>query len=258
MRFVRYQTGDQPVRYGWVFEDQVGPVEGDLFGVYRRLEADIPLERVRLMAPLIPGKILAVGKNYAEHAKEMASDVPELPILFMKPPSAVIGPGESILLPPQSQKVDHEAELAVVIGQRCRWVTPQEAGGYVFGYTIANDVTARDLQRLDGQWTRSKSFDTFCPLGPWIETELDPADALVTCRVNDELRQMASTREMVFTVSQLISYISSVMTLMPGDLILTGTPAGVGQLLAGNTVEVSIEGLGQLKNPVRLAPTRME
>lgn len=258
MRFVRYQMGDQAVRFGWIFEDQVGAVEGDLFGAYRRLEADIPLDRVRLLAPVLPGKILAVGKNYADHAREMASEVPELPILFMKPPSAIIGPGDAILLPPQSQRIEHEAELAVVIGQKCRWVTPQQAGDYIFGYTIANDVTARDLQQSDGQWTRSKGFDTFCPLGPWIVTDLDPADALITCRVNDELRQMASTREMVFTVNQLVSYISSVMTLMPGDVILTGTPAGVGHLLAGNTVDVSIEGIGSLINPVRLAPTRTE
>lgn len=258
MRFVRYQMGDKAVRFGWIFEDQVGAVEGDLFGAYRRLEADIPLDRVRLLAPVLPGKILAVGKNYAEHAREMASEVPELPILFMKPPSAIIGPGDAILLPPQSQRVEHEAELAVIIGQKCRWVTPQEARDYIFGYTIANDVTARDLQRSDGQWTRAKGFDTFCPLGPWIETDLDPADALITCRVNEELRQMASTREMVFTVNQLVSYISSVMTLMPGDVLLTGTPAGVGHLLAGNTVDVSIEGIGSLINPVRLAPTRSE
>ena len=174
--------------------------------------AGMPIERVHLHAPLKPGKIIAVGRNYVEHAKERGVDVPEIPLIFFKPPSSVIGPEETIILPPQSTRVDHESELAVVIGKAGRWIQAEKAMEHVLGYTIANDVTARDLQQRDGQWTRGKGFDTFCPLGPWIETELDPADTILRCRVNGEMRQMGSTREMVFTVPQLIAFISSVMT----------------------------------------------
>ncbi len=252
MRFVRYQYGSDEPRYGWILEDRVGPLDGSPVGEYRRLSADLPLERVRLLAPILPGKIVCVGRNYAEHAREQQAEVPEAPMLFMKPTTAVIGPGDAILLPPQSQRVDHEAELAVVIGKAGRWIPAEQAMEHVLGYTIANDVTARDLQRRDGQWTRSKGFDTFCPLGPWIETELDPADTMITCHVNGEMRQMTSTREMVFTVPQLITFISSVMTLLPGDVLLTGTPAGIGALEEGDVVEVAIEGIGKLQNPVRL------
>ncbi len=250
MRFVRFSVGDRAPQYGWMFQDKIGALEGDLFGEYRRLEAGMPMERVRLYAPVIPSKIIAVGRNYVEHAKEQNVEVPDIPLIFLKPPSSIIGPGDKILLPPQSQRVEHEGELAVVIGKRGRWIPAEKALEHVFGYTCANDVTARDLQRRDGQWTRGKGFDTFCPLGPWIETELDPADALVSCRVNGEMRQMASSREMVFTIPQLIAYISSVMTLQPGDVILTGTPAGISPLEEGDTVEVSVEGIGELRNPV--------
>ena len=176
--------------------------------------------------------------------------MPEIPLIFLKPPSAVIGPNDKIILPPQSKQVDHEAELVVVIGKRGRWIPTERAYDYVLGYTCGNDVTARDLQRRDGQWTRGKGFDTFCPIGPWIESEFDPTDALLTCRVNNEMCQMGSTREMVFSVPQLIAFTSSVMTLEPGDIIMTGTPSGVGPLEAGNTVEVAIEGIGSLINPV--------
>ena len=250
MRFVRYQLGTDAPRYGWMLNDRIGPLDGSPFNEYRRLEADIPLERVRLLAPLTPGKVICVGLNYIDHAKQMEKSVPEIPLIFLKPPSSVIGLGDKILLPPQSQQVEHEAELAVVIGKRGRWIPAQQAMNYVFGFTVGNDVTARDLQRRDGQWTRAKGFDTFCPLGPWIETEIDAADALITCRVNNELRQMASTREMVFSVPQLVAYASSVMTLEPGDVMLTGTPAGNGPLAAGDVVEVAIEGIGSLKNTV--------
>jgi 2-keto-4-pentenoate hydratase/2-oxohepta-3-ene-1,7-dioic acid hydratase in catechol pathway len=250
MRFIRYSIGDEKPRYGWVFQDKVGPIEGEPFGEYRRLEAGMPLDRVRLLAPVLPGKIIAVGRNYADHAKERGVDVPEIPLIFLKPPSSVIGPGDKIVMPPQSQRVDHEGELAVVIGKAGRWIQAEKAMEHVLGYTAANDVTARDLQQKDGQWTRGKGFDTFCPLGPWIETDLDPTDMRVTCRVNGEMRQVASTREMVFTIQQLIAFISSVMTLVPGDVILTGTPAGIGALQAGDVVEVEIEGIGTLRNPV--------
>ena len=256
MRFIRYQTGADAPRYGWVYEDRVGPIEGVPFGEFRRLEAEIPLSMVRLLAPVQPGKIICVGRNYAEHAREQNVEVPDIPMLFMKPPSSVIGPEDTIILPPQSRQVEHEGELAVVIGRRGRWIPAEQAPTYILGYTVANDVTARDLQRRDGQWTRGKGFDTFCPLGPWIETDLDPADVLVQTRVNGEMRQMASTREMMFPVQQLIAFISSVMTLEPGDLILTGTPAGIGPLNAGDAVEVTVEGIGALQNTVEAAPTR--
>lgn len=250
MRFVRILNENNSAVFGWIMGDQVGFVEGDIFGEYQRMEANRPLEKIKLLAPVLPGKIICVGRNYIEHAKEHQAEVPDTPLLFLKPPSSVIGPGEAILIPPQSNQVEHEAELAVIIGKRGRWIPVHQAGDYIFGYTIANDVTARDLQRKDGQWTRGKGFDTFCPLGPWIETDLDAADALISCRVNQELRQMSSTREMVFTIEQIISFSSSVMTLEPGDVILTGTPAGVGILKDGDQVEVSIEGIGTLKNPI--------
>lgn len=250
MRFVRYQTQTEPARFGWLLEDKVGPIEGSPFSEFRRLEADRALETVRLLAPVQPSKVICVGRNYAAHAKEHNAEVPEVPLLFFKPPSSVIGPGEQIILPPQSQQVEHEAELVVVISRRGRWIPPEEAHQYVLGYTTGNDVTARDLQRRDNQWTRAKGFDTFCPLGPWIETDFDPADVIVTCHVNGEMRQMASTRDMVFSVRHLIAYASSVMTLEAGDLIFTGTPAGVGPILPGDVVEVTVEGVGTLRNPV--------
>ncbi|MEJ5240517.1 MAG: fumarylacetoacetate hydrolase family protein [Anaerolineales bacterium] len=250
MRIVRYQKGNDLPRYGWVFEDKVGEIEGDIFGDYRRLEANLPLEEVRLLAPMRPSKIVCVGRNYVEHAKEHGAEVPKIPLIFLKPPSAILNPGEPIVLPPQSQQVEHEAELVVVIGRRGRNILAEEAQNYILGYTVGNDVTARDLQRSDGQWTRAKGFDTFCPFGPWVDTGFDASDAVITCRVNGQLRQMASTREMVFSVPTLIAFISSVMTLEPGDLIFTGTPAGVGPLQPGDLVEVEIEGLGKLQNPV--------
>ncbi|HNR45426.1 MAG TPA: fumarylacetoacetate hydrolase family protein [Anaerolineaceae bacterium] len=250
MRFVRYTLGQSAPAFGWLIEDRIGPLDGSPFDSYRRQEATIPLSSVRLLAPVMPGKIICIGRNYVEHAREHNAEVPETPLLFLKPPSSVIGPGDKIILPPQSQQVEHEGELAVVIGRRGRWIPMEQALDYVLGYTIGNDVTARDLQRRDGQWTRGKGFDTFCPLGTWIDTDFDPADALLTCRVNAEIRQMATIRDMVFTIPQLITFISSVMTLEPGDVILTGTPAGVGPMVAGDTVTVEIEGLGELKNPV--------
>ena len=178
---------------------------------------------------------------------------PRIPLLFLKPPSSVIAAGETILLPPQSVQVEHEGELVAVIGKRGRNITAETAREYILGYTIGNDVTARDLQKTDGQWTRAKGFDTFCPFGPWIDTDFDPSDALVTCRVNGQMRQLGSTRDMVFSVGVLIAYISSVMTLEPGDLVFTGTPSGVGPLKAGDKVEVEVDGLGLLSNPVQAA-----
>lgn len=253
VRFSHSDTEDEP-RWGWLSDQAVGFLEDSPFEPYRRAKQRYSLEDVKLHPPIRPGKIICVGRNYAAHAAEHDAEVPDLPLLFLKPPSSVIGPGEQIHLPPQSKRVEHEGELAVVIGRRGRWIEIENARDHVLGYSVANDVTARDLQRADGQWTRGKGFDTFCPLGPWVETELDPADLIVTCSVNGEVRQMASTRDMIFPVRQLITFISSVMTLEPGDLILTGTPSGVGPLTDGDQVTVDIENLGTLTNPVRTAP----
>ncbi|MGI6741588.1 MAG: fumarylacetoacetate hydrolase family protein [Brevefilum sp.] len=250
MKILRFSTPDLSPRHGWLYEDMIGQIDGDPFSGYRRLDPDIPINSVRLLPPVLPGKIVCIGHNYEAHIKEMNNQVGEIPTVFLKPGTSLIGPNDPIVLPPQSEQVHHEAELAVVIGKRGRWIKPNEAMAYVFGYTIANDVTARDLQRSDTQWTRGKGFDTFCPLGPWIETDFDPADALITCHVGPEMRQMASTRDMIFTIPQLIVFISSFMTLEPGDVLLTGTPAGVGELAAGATVSITIEGLGTLVNPV--------
>jgi 2-keto-4-pentenoate hydratase/2-oxohepta-3-ene-1,7-dioic acid hydratase in catechol pathway len=254
MRIIRYRQKEGPIQFGWILDEPggalVGPIEGSIFGGFRRLEAELPLEKIRLLPPVLPGKIVCIGRNYAAHAKEHNADIPIVPLIFLKPPSALIGPGEAIRLPPQSTQVEHEAELVIVIGKKARWITPEAALDYVLGYTAGNDVTARDLQNVDGQWTRAKGFDTFCPIGPWIETKFDPSDSVISCYVNDEMRQMSSTRDMIFTVRQLIAFITSVMTLEPGDLIMSGTPSGVGPLQDGDTVEVTIEGLGSLRNPV--------
>jgi 2-keto-4-pentenoate hydratase/2-oxohepta-3-ene-1,7-dioic acid hydratase in catechol pathway len=251
MRFARYQIGRTEPRFGWVHEDKIGVLEGNIFEEYRRMEPNIPLASVRLLPPVSPSKIICIGRNYVAHAKEHNADVPEVPLVFLKPPSAIIGDGDVILLPPQSQQVEHEAELVVVIGKPGRWITSEAAGQHILGYSIANDVSARDLQFRDGQWTRAKGFDTFCPFGPWIDTEFDPTDVLITCTVNGEIRQMASTRDMVFHVNQLVAFVSSIMTLVPGDIILTGTPSGVGPIVSGDIVEVNVEGLGTLRNAVR-------
>jgi 2-keto-4-pentenoate hydratase/2-oxohepta-3-ene-1,7-dioic acid hydratase in catechol pathway len=251
MRYVRFQhRGEDAVYCGWMEEERIGLIEGPLFGAHRRIPLAQSKAGEKLLSPLVPGKIVGVGRNYPEHAREHDAEVPEVPMLFLKPPSAVIGPREPIRLPAQSQQVEHEAELAVVMGKRTREITPDQARDFIFGYTAANDVTARDLQRKDGQWTRAKGFDTFCPLGPWIDTEADPSDLRITCRVNGRIRQLASTREMVFSVFQLVAFVSGIMTLEVGDVLLTGTPAGVGPIQAGDSVQVEIEGIGILENPV--------
>jgi len=251
MQIIRFSYTDPEVKYGWIYKDKIGYLSGAPYGAFRRLDATIPIQDIKFFAPVIPGKIIAIGRNFPEHVKEHEVEIPEVPILFLKPSSSVIGPDDNIVLPPQSNQVEHEAELAVVISKKCRWLQLSQVNDVILGYTIANDVTARDLQKRDGQWTRSKGFDTFCPLGPWIETDLDPADLLITCRINGEIRQMSSTREMVFNIPQLLVFISSVMTLEPGDVILTGTPAGVGVLSDSDKIEITIEGIGTLRNNVR-------
>ena len=206
-----------------------------------------------LRAPVEPRKVLCVGRNYAAHAKELGNEVPKEPLLFLKPSSSVIGPGEAIELPPESQRVEHEAELGVVIGARCKRVPPERVMEHVFGYTAVCDVTARDLQKSDGQWSRAKGFDGFCPAGPWVETELDPRDLRVACRVNGVARQDGRTSAMVFDVPRLVSYMSHAMTLESGDLLVTGTPEGVGPLADGDRLDVEIEGIGVLSVAVKAA-----
>lgn len=207
---------------------------------------------VRLLPPVIPSKVVAIGKNYQDHVKEMGGDKPpEEPLIFLKPNSSVIGLDDPIIHPSQSERVEHEAELAVVIGRKCHRVSEEEAMGVILGYTALNDVTARDLQRRDGQWSRAKGFDTFCPIGPALVTDLDPNALRVTSRVNGETRQDGNTADLIFKIPRLIAHITAVMTLYPGDVIATGTPAGVGPLTPGDTVEVEVEGIGILSNPVR-------
>lgn len=251
-RLVRVHAHGEDV-WAVVEDDAVYRLEGDPYTGGARGSQVGTLATVTLLPPVCPTKIVCVGRNYVAHAAEHGVEVPTEPLLFLKPPSSVIGPGESIVVPPLSQRVEHEAELAVVIGKRCRNVTAEAAWDYVLGVTCGNDVTARDLQRQDGQWTRGKGFDTFCPIGPWIVTglrEVDVANLGVVCRVNGEVRQEGRTSLMVFSPATLIAYAASVMTLEPGDILLTGTPSGVGPLTPGDIVEVDIEGIGTLRNPV--------
>lgn len=234
----------------------IAEIEGHPFGQIQFSGARWALSDVRLLSPILPSKVVCVGRNYAEHAAEHGSEVPKEPLLFLKPSTSVIGPRDAIRLPIFSKQVEHEAELAVVIGAPgARRADRAAAERAIFGYTCANDVTARDLQRSDGQWTRAKGFDSFCPIGPWITTGLDVSDLEVRCEVGRnpeemEVRQLGRTKDMVFDVPALVSYISHVMTLLPGDVVLTGTPAGVSPLTDGDTVSVRIEGIGELTNPV--------
>jgi len=257
MKLCRYTTrlSDEP-RYGFIEGAEVFPLASDeIFRVpFAPPETGpgVMLADVTLLAPVAPSKIVCVGRNYKEHAAELGNAMPDEPLLFLKAPSAIIGHRDAIELPPASARVEHEGELAVVIGRQARRLADADNPlDYVLGYACVNDVTARDLQRKDVQFTRAKSFDTFCPVGPYIETDLDPLDVQVTTRVNGNVCQQARTSAMAFPVPFLIRYISHIMTLQPGDLIATGTPAGVGPLLDGDTCEVEVEGVGVLRNPVR-------
>lgn len=255
MRIARFSHNDA-IRFGIVDEGELVVLAGDpMFAGYDTTGERVQLADVALLAPVIPrSKVVCVGRNYRDHAAELGNDVPSAPMLFFKPNTSVIGPGDAIALPRQSERVDFEGELAAVIGRIAKNVPAERALEYVFGYTIANDVTARDLQKTDGQWARAKGFDTFCPLGPAIETEFDPnGDAVVTTRLNGEVRQEAPISDMIFSLADVIAYASAAFTLLPGDVILTGTPAGVGPFVAGDTVEVEITGLGILRNPARNA-----
>ncbi|MBA3513613.1 MAG: fumarylacetoacetate hydrolase family protein [Pyrinomonadaceae bacterium] len=250
---VAHSTFEQP-RFAFIEGSDVCPLtEREWFDGFLlpRSEHSIPLAEVALLAPVTPSKIVCVGRNYREHAAELGNKMPEEPLLFLKAPSSVIGDGDTIELPRESERVEHEGELGVVIGRRARHISADEDPlNYVLGYTCVNDVTARDLQRKDVQFTRAKSFDTFCPVGPVIVRDIDPLDAQLTTRLNGEIKQRARTSTMAFSVPFLIRYIAEIMTLYPGDLIATGTPAGVSPLKRGNVVEVEIEGIGVLRNKV--------
>ncbi|MFI6479561.1 fumarylacetoacetate hydrolase family protein [Nonomuraea sp. NPDC050663] len=250
MRIARFSTGEG-VSFGVVEDEFISTVAGHPFNQIQFTGERFPLAEVRLVAPMLPSKVVAIGRNYAEHAAELGNEVPEEPLIFMKPSTSVIGPGESIAYPTSlSQRVDFEGELAVVIGRLCREVPAERVKDVIFGYACANDVTARDLQKKDVQFTRAKGFDTFCPIGPWIETDLDPSDLALTTTVNGDVRQSGRTSQLIHDIPALVSYVSAVMTLIPGDVILTGTPAGVGPMEVGDEVSVGIEGIGTLTNKV--------
>lgn len=250
MKIVRIKSGDD-IAYGVADAEGVLVYNGSPFVAWEPTESVVPWNNVTLLAPVIPTKVLCVGKNYEDHAAEFDGEVPEEPLIFMKPATAVVGTNTNVVYPAITKEVHHEAELAVVISKPARNIKAEDASQYIFGYTAANDVTARDLQRKDGQWTRAKGFDTFCPLGPAIETELDPLERLaVICRVNGEVRQAGFTSDMVFGVAEVMEYVTAFTTLLPGDVILTGTPSGVGKVEPGDLMEVEVDGIGVLANRV--------
>ena len=251
MRIARFSAGEE-VSFGVVEGEEIAAVAGHPFlGEVRFTGERHSLVDVRVLAPILPSKVIAIGKNYLDHALEMGDEPPAEPLIFSKPSTAIIGPGEAIHYPEKlTQHVDFEGELAIVIGRLCREVPVSRAKEVIFGYTCANDVTARDLQKRDGQWTRAKGFDTFCPLGPWINTDLDASDLEITTTVNGEVKQNSRTSKLIHRIPELIAYVTQVMTLLPGDVILTGTPEGVGPLTIGDSVTVSIEGIGDLTNRV--------
>jgi 2-keto-4-pentenoate hydratase/2-oxohepta-3-ene-1,7-dioic acid hydratase in catechol pathway len=250
MRIIRFERGGQVV-YGCAEGQQAYILDGSPFDNPKRGESAGPMSGIRLLAPCEPTKIVAVGLNYRSHALEMGHDLPAEPMLFLKPSTSVVGPQADVVYPEMSKRVDYEAELAVVIGRRTRMVATADAQSHILGYTCGNDVTARDLQKKDGQWTRSKGFDTFCPLGPWIVTDLeDPNQVNLVCRVNGEIKQSGNTNDLVFNAFELVSFISRIMTLEPGDVVMTGTPAGIAPVFRGDVMEIEVEGIGTLKNGV--------
>ena len=253
-RFDSKSAGTESAKhYGIVEADRVHEI-ASLFEPHKQTDGCWPLAEIGLLAPSEPSKIVCVGRNYAAHAAELGNDVPKEPLIFLKPPSAILAPEEPIILTPLSQRVDHEGELAIIIGRRCSHLSDTESvWPYILGYTCLNDVTARDLQKKDVQYTRAKGFDTFCPFGPWIETDLDLNRARVETFVNGQKRQSAAITEMIFSVETVVRWISQMMTLEPGDVIATGTPSGIGPLAAGDVVEVSVAGIGTLRNPVAKA-----
>jgi 2-keto-4-pentenoate hydratase/2-oxohepta-3-ene-1,7-dioic acid hydratase in catechol pathway len=250
-RFLLSEPGEKTIRHGILEADRVHQAQGDWPGSLSRTGESWPLGRVRLLAPVTPSKIVCVARNYRKHAAELGNAVPAEPLIFLKAPSSVIAAGETIEMPPDSARVDYEGELAVVIGHACSRLGPGQAiEPYLAGFTCLNDVTARDLQKKDGLFGRAKSFDTFCPLGPVIETEFDWKQARIETWVNGERRQHGSAAEMIYPVDELVRWLSRIMTLLPGDVIATGTPEGISPLAAGDVVEIAIEGIGRLRNPV--------
>ena len=260
MRIVRFSPaaadpsldlGKDPL-FGVLAEGSIAIITGDpLYMGVNPTGKVVPLSQVRLLAPVLPrSKVVCIGKNYADHAKEMGGEVPQEPIIFLKPNTSVIGPGDTIAWPAMSERVDFEAELAIVIGRLCKDVPKERASDVIFGYTLANDVTARDIQKRDGQWSRAKGFDTFCPLGPWIETDFAPADQKISSTLNGEVMQSAKLSDMIFDIPTIINFVTQVMTLLPGDVILTGTPAGIAPMPEKSVITVAIEGLGELTNKV--------
>ncbi|UKY52884.1 fumarylacetoacetate hydrolase family protein [Streptomyces inhibens] len=253
MRIARFSI-DGNVGFGVVEGDELDVIKGHPFAEFERSGQKVPLDKIRLLPPVLPNKVVAIGRNYAEHAAELGNAVPDVPVTFFKPSTSVIGPGDPIAYPSFSQEVHHEAELAVVIGRMCREVPRERVKDVILGYTCANDITARDVQQREKQWARAKGFDSSCPLGPWVETDLAPADIAegltIQCTVNGEQRQLGRTSDMLRPIEDLIVHITEAMTLLPGDVILTGTPAGVGPLNVGDEVAVTIEGIGTLTNKV--------
>lgn len=245
MRIVRFEL-DRTAGFGVLRGDTIEQLEGSPENGFKKSGKNIPLEESSLLAPVFPTKVVAVGLNYRDHAEELNMRIPDEPIIFIKVPTTVMGSGGRVIYPSQSRKVDYEAELAIIIGKTAHRVPEKEANDFVLGYTCALDMTARDIQESDVQWSRAKNFDTFCPLGPWVETDIDPDDLAIKCRLNGEVRQSSRTSQMIFRPSFLVSFISDVMTLNPGDVIITGTPPGVGQVVPGDRLEVEIEGIGLL------------
>jgi 2-keto-4-pentenoate hydratase/2-oxohepta-3-ene-1,7-dioic acid hydratase in catechol pathway len=260
VKLVRFPYGDR-IATGAVDDGShvARVLQGTFFESPLPTGEEVPLDDLRLLAPVIPSKVICLGKNYAAHAAEFGGDVPDEPLIFLKPSTSVSGPGDSIPLLPISRRVDYEGELAVVVGRIARHVRAEESFRFILGYTCGNDVTLRDLQKKDGQWTRAKGFDGSCPLGPWIQTGLDPNDLALETRVNGEVRQAARTSDMVFGVGTILEFVTEFMTLLPGDVIMTGTPEGVGKLGPGDVVEVDVEGIGVLRNEVApVKPQRVD
>ncbi len=254
MKIVRFSAGRKS-RYGILAGESIQTMDGSPYRSVSRAGESVALGDVRLLSPCLPSKIVAIGLNYRSHAEEMGNPLPETPLIFLKPSTSVIGPEDDIVYPEMSQRVDFEGELGVVMARKASWVAPEAALGYVLGYTCFNDVTARDLQSSDGQWTRAKGFDTFAAIGPWIETELDPDNVPLETRLNGEVRQQSNTSDLIHSVPQIVSFVSKVMTLLPGDVIATGTPGGIGPMSVGDVVEVKLAPIGTLRNRV-VAPRR--
>ncbi|MEI8350516.1 MAG: fumarylacetoacetate hydrolase family protein [Candidatus Omnitrophota bacterium] len=250
MKIVRF-LHQKHIAWAAVEDNNLVLLRDEPFCGIRLSSVKIPLHRVKLLAPTIPSKVILTGLNYKDHARELRMSLPKEPVLFLKPPTAVIGHNDVVVYPKEVKRLDYEAELAVVIGKKCKNVSAQKAHRYIFGYTCLNDITARDIQRRDVQWTRAKSFDTFCPIGPWVETQLKAEDLIIKLSLNGVLRQLSVTSELIFSIPHIISFASRVMTLLPGDVISTGTPHGVGPMKRGDTVEVDIEGIGLLRNYIR-------